>query len=81
MYLFYLKQPFVKKSVFQTVKSVVKKLMYMDNLFSYMATYLRQGFFTKEKKFVGKGFTADSMLIGMASKRALVECAKELILC
>ena len=36
---------------------------------------------TLEKKFAGKGFAADSMLIGMASKRALVECAKELILC
>lgn len=36
---------------------------------------------TLEAKFVGKGFAADSMLIGMASKRALVECAKELILC
>lgn len=36
---------------------------------------------TLESKFVGKGFAADSMLIGMASKRALVECAKELILC
>lgn len=31
-------------------------------------------------KFAGKGFAADSMLIGIASKRALVECAKELIL-
>lgn len=36
---------------------------------------------TLETKFSGKGFGADSMLIGMASKRALVECAKELLLC
>lgn len=36
---------------------------------------------TLEAKFTGKGFGADSMLIGMASKRALVECAKELLLC
>lgn len=35
---------------------------------------------TLEKKFVDKGFAADSMLIGMASKRALVECAKELLM-
>lgn len=36
---------------------------------------------TLETKISGKGFGADSMLIGMASKRALVECAKELLLC
>lgn len=36
---------------------------------------------TLETKFSGKGFGSDSMLIGMASKRALVECAKELLLC
>lgn len=35
---------------------------------------------TLEKKFADKGFAADSMLIGMASKRALVECAKELLI-
>lgn len=35
---------------------------------------------TLEKKFADKGFSADSMLIGMASKRALVECAKELLI-
>ena len=34
---------------------------------------------TLEKKFADKGFAADSMLIGMASKRALVLAVKEMI--
>ena len=34
---------------------------------------------TLEKKFADKGFAADSMLIGMASKRALVLAVKEML--
>lgn len=34
---------------------------------------------TLEKKFADKGFSADSMLIGMASKRALVLAVKEIL--
>lgn len=32
-----------------------------------------------EKKFIDKGFSSDSMLIGMASKRALVSAIKDVI--
>ena len=34
---------------------------------------------SKEKKFADKGFSADSMLINMATKRALVSSVKNLL--